>query len=488
MATTQQSRTGLIPGAVGFLGVLMQGLGSIGPALAALFTIQFIATNAGEGAPLAYVGAFLITLMLGLVLAQFARHTTSAGTYYTFVSQSLSGRAGFLVSWVYLLVYMTSLSIAGTFMAATLSATLKAEYRWNLPWWAFMLYLIAVALVFTYRGIRLSVWVLVGLGLFEVAVCFALGLWGLTHPGPGGFSVHWINPGSATSAHGLFLGVVFAIFAFAGWDAAAPIAEESRQPRRVVPHAVLGSIILLGLLLLVTSWGQLIGWGTSRLPSLTSSAELPGFVLAHRYWGAAWLIVLIAMVSSITAAAIAITNVASRVFYSMARSGTMPSVLAKLHPRFKTPSNAIWMLAGINLLVGLGIPALIGVTDVFSVGGTMETFAYIPVFIMANIGIFFFFRRRYPSEFRPLQHVAFPVISSIALLLVGYESLHPWPTYPVSLALPIVAVWLAVGIVVMIVMLARRGDSWLAQAGQAIATSDGADAEVSVAAERGTDG
>jgi amino acid transporter len=193
------------------------------------------------------------------------------------------------------------------------------------------------------------------------------------------------------------------------------------------------------------------------------------------------------IVFDMTAAAIAITNVASRVFFSMARSGTMPSALAKLHPRFRTPSNAIWMLTGINLLVGLGIPALIGVTNVFSVGGTMETFAYIPVFIMANIGIFFFFRRRYPSEFRPLQHVVFPVVSSIALLLVGYESLHPWPAYPVSLALPIVGVWLVIGIVVVIVMLARHGDSWLAQAGQAIATADSADAEVPASLEPGAD-
>lgn len=479
MATTQQNETTtrLLPGAVGFLGALMQGLGSIAPALACLFTIQFIVINAGVAAPLAYIGAFLITLMLGLVLAQFTRHTTSAGTYYTFVSQSLNGRAGFLVAWVYLLVYMTSLAASGTFMAATLSATLKSEYGWNLPWWVFMLYLIAIANVFTYRGIRLSVGVLVSLGVFEIVVCFALGLWGLTHPGPGGFNMTWLNPANAPSSHGLFLGVVFAIFAFAGWDAAAPVAEESRQPRRTVPRAVLGAILLLGVLLLVTSSGQVIGWGTSKLSSLTTSGELPGFVLAHQYWGAAWVIVLIAMVSSMTAAAIAITNVSSRVFYGMARSGTMPSALAKLNPRFGTPTNAIWVLTGINLLLGLGVPALIGVSNVFNVGGTMVTFAFIPVFIMANIGIFFFFRRRYPGEFRPLLHVVFPIISSIALILVAYESLNPLPAYPVSLAGPIVVGWLVVGAVILIVMLSRRGDSWLSRAGQAMAAPDSSDME-----------
>jgi hypothetical protein len=62
-----------------------------------------------------------------------------------------------------------------------------------------------------------------------------------------------------------------------------------------------------------------------------------------------------------------------------------------------------------------------------------------------------------------------PIVASVALVLVAYESLNPLPTYPVSLAAPIVVVWLAVGLVVMFVMLSRHGESWLARAGQALA-------------------
>jgi amino acid transporter len=454
---------------VGLVGVIMQALGSIAPALAVLFPLQFITSNAGVAAPLAYLGAFVIALMLGSILAQFTRHTSSAGTYYTFVSQSLGGRWGFLVSWLYLLVYITVTATAGTFMASTLNATLLAEYGWNIPWWVFMLYLIVIANVFTYRGIRLSVTTLVAFGAFEIVVCMALGLWGLANPGPGGLTLSWINPANALSANGLFLGVVFAIFAFAGWDAAAPLAEESRQPLRTVPRAVLGAIVIMGVLLLTTSWGQLTGWGTNKLSDLVSSGELPGFVLAHRYWGSAWVILLVAMVTSMTAAAIAITNVASRVFFAMARTGTMPAPLAHVHPRFKTPTNAIWLMTGINVLFGLGAPLVLGVGNVYNVGGTMTTFATIPVFIMASIGLFLLYRRKYPTEFNPLLHLIIPIIASVALVLVAYESLNPLPTYPVSLAAPIVVVWLAVGLVVMFLMLSRHGESWLARAGQALA-------------------
>ena len=81
------------------------------------------------GAPLAYLGAFIIALLLGYVLAQFSRHLSSTGSYYTFVSRSLGGRAGFLVAWVYLLFYPVVIAQVGSFMGSTLQSTLKAEYN-----------------------------------------------------------------------------------------------------------------------------------------------------------------------------------------------------------------------------------------------------------------------------------------------------------------------------------------------------------------------
>lgn len=105
VATPGQPGDKLKTGVLRLPGVLMQSVTGIAPAIAGLFTVQFIVVNAGVTAPLAYFGAFVIALMLGYVLAQFARHLSSTGSYYTFVSRSLGGRAGFLVAWVYLLFY-----------------------------------------------------------------------------------------------------------------------------------------------------------------------------------------------------------------------------------------------------------------------------------------------------------------------------------------------------------------------------------------------
>ena len=153
--------------------------------------------------------------MLGYVLAQFSKHMTSTGTYYTFVSNSLGARTGFLVAWACLLFYPVLVAQVGSFMGDTLQRALKAEYVWTFKWWWFMVFLIALVAFTAHWGIELSTGLLIVLGLFETLIVVALAIAGFADPGPGGINFQWLNPQNAPSGHALFLGVVFAIFAIA---------------------------------------------------------------------------------------------------------------------------------------------------------------------------------------------------------------------------------------------------------------------------------
>jgi amino acid transporter len=439
-----------------------------------MFTVPFIVLNAGVGAPLAYLGAFIIALLLGYVLAQFSKHLSSTGSYYTFVSRSLGGRSGFLVAWVYLLFYPVVIAQVGSFMGSTLQSTLKAEYGVTFEWWWFMIFLIALVTYTAWRGVELSVNLIVVLGIIEGVIVLALGLWGLASPGPGGLNLSWLSAaGHTDNLHGLFLGVVFAIFAITGWDAAAPLAEESRDPKRNIPRAVLGSIIILGIFLVVVSWGQITGWGTDRLGSFASSSELPAFVLGKKYWGDGWLVVLFALFNSAIAVSIACTNASVRFLYGMARARALPSALLKVHPRYRTPTSAIVVQAGISIALGLILPLVIGVTNVYNVTGTWFTFALAFVYVMANIGLFVFYRRDHPDEFSWGKHLLIPVIGSVALAIVVYYSVVPLPAWPVSLAPFIVLGWLAIGVIVVAFVYRGSRASNLALAGAAMGESAG---------------
>jgi amino acid transporter len=471
-AVTEPPGSRLKAGVVSLPGVLMQSVTSIAPAIAGLFTVPFIVANAGVGAPLAYLGAFIIALLLGYVLAQFSRHLSSTGSYYTFVSRSLGGRAGFLVAWVYLLFYPVVIAQVGSFMGSTLQSTLKAEYGITFEWWWFMIFLIALVAWTAWRGVELSVKLIIWLGIIEGVIVLALGVWGLANPGPGGLNLHWLTAaGHSGQLHGLFLGVVFAIFAITGWDAAAPLAEESLDPKRNIPRAVIGSIVILGIFLVVVSWGQITGWGTSRLGSFASSPVLPSFVLGKKYWGDGWLVVLFALFNSAIAVSIACTNASTRFLYGMARAKALPASLTKIHSRFKTPTNAILVQTGINILLGLVLPLAIGVANVYNVTGTWFTFALAFVYVVSNIGLFVFYRREHPDEFRWAKHLLIPAIGIVALGVVVYYSVNPLPAWPVSLAPFIVLGWLAVGGIVLAVV--YRGDraANLALAGAAMGES-----------------
>ncbi len=461
--------TELKAGAIRLPGVLMQSITAIAPAIAGLFTLQFIVSNAGISAPLAYLGAFIIALLLGYVLAEYGRHMTSAGTYYTFVSRALGGRTGFVVAWVYLLFYPVVVAQVGSFMGSTLESTLKSEYSITFHWWYFMVFLIALVAFTAWRGIEISTKLIIALGLFEFVVCVVLAFSGLVSPGPGGVNLHSFNPGNAPNAHGLFLGVVFAIFAISGWDAAAPIGEESENPRRTVPRAVMGSILIMGLFLVFVSWGQTVGWGTNHVSSLISSGELPAFVLGHRLWGGAWIIVLIALFNSAIAVAIATMNAATRVFYGMSRTGALPKALSTVSKKYETPTNAVILQTGVNIALGIILPILIGVANVYNLTGTWFTFALAPVYIVANVGLYFFFRREHPTEFNWIKHAVIPVLGIVALVLVVYESVNPLPAYPISLAPFIVLGWLAVGIGIVVWLLSTGRGSLLAHASEAVA-------------------
>lgn len=271
--------------AVGLPGVLMQALTDVAPAIAVLFTVQFTASQAGLSMPAAYVGAFVVAIPIALVLCPLARKLPSAGGWYTYVSRGLHPRAGFLVAWLYFLYAPLQTAITGTSLGTAFSSTIQAEYGISFPWWVFMLALIVFVVVMAYRGISFSARAIVILGLAELAIVGIFSVWGFFQSGPGGVTLQVFNPANAPTGagQGFGLAVVFAIFALNGWDGAVPLAEESRDPKRVVPRAVFLALVVMGFFLVICAWGIMSGWGVSNITGFAKSSEalalIPVFIL-----------------------------------------------------------------------------------------------------------------------------------------------------------------------------------------------------------------
>ncbi len=460
--------TELKAGALHLPEVLMQSVTTIAPAIAALFFTPFLVSFAGVTSPLAYPIAFVITLMLGIVLVQFTKKMPAAGGYYTYISRSIHPRAGWLVAWLFILYAPTVGGIVSIYMGNILQQELQANWGINWPWFAvvFMIVCVTGVALLQYRGITISGRTLLVLGIIEMGLVALLAIWALANPGPGGVNFISYNPANIPNLGGFALAIVFSLQAYTGWDGAAPLAEESANPTRNVSRAVIGSIILLGVFLILVTWAIIIGWGTSKIGSLPTSAELPAVVVAKRVWGPLWWLILFALLNSTVAVVIAVCNIGTRMWFAMARSGSLPQVLTKVHPVYKTPVNTIILQWIVNLVTGVGLTLWLGAVNGYGFESFVLVLAVLIVYAMGNLGVFLLYWRQYRSEFNIFYHAVFPLLSTLALIWLGYELFNPFPTVPLVWALPTIGIWFLLGVGILFVMRARGKEEWLTRAGE----------------------
>ncbi len=110
-------------------------------------------------------------------------------------------------------------------------------------------------------------------------------------------------------------------------------------------------------------WGLLVGWGTDDLPTVHRHSGLRGespVSIGPAIMGRGWIVILLALVNSAIGVSMASTNAATRVFFAMGRSGSLPKILARVHPVHQTPAVAIAFQTFLTLAIGLGLGLAMG--------------------------------------------------------------------------------------------------------------------------------
>jgi amino acid transporter len=455
-----RAASGLAKDSVGLTTVLMQSVAQIAPAVGILTTISFNTQYAGLGAPSTYLLAFLISLIVVTSLSQLAKFFPSAGGFYTYVSATVGPTSGFLTGWLYTLQTAAIPGALASWTAFALEGELKHQYNITAPWQLVVAVILLFVAYIGYRGIGVSGKMLMLFSVTEMVIILVLAVCGVAAPGPGGLSFDGLSPLSSPDLHGFFLAMVFSIFAFTGWEGAAAIAEEARNPRKTIPRAIFGSILLLGAFYVFSAWGIQIGWGTQHLNDLARSATNPAIVLAHRVWGPGWVLVLLALLNSGIAVCIGCTVDSTRNWYAMARAEALPSWMAYVHPKYRTPSHAVFAQAALALLVGLGAGSLVGPDNIFYVLGMTGTLVYVVIYSFGNLGVVRFFGIVRKREFNLILHALFPILATVALFAVAYYSLVPLPAPPVSYAPMVFAVALGLGIALVAKLHISGTEDW----------------------------
>jgi amino acid transporter len=295
----------------------------------------------------------------------------------------------------------------------------------------------AGAAAFAIAGIKLST--RLGLVLEVVSVTAVLAVLVVV------IARHGISDAAQFSTDGITLdgvtfGIVLATLGFVGFESAASLGAEARQPHRAIPRAVLGSAVLVGVLYVFSTYASVIGFGG---PEALGSSAAPISDLAEQngLGGVAWIVDL-GVTASFFAVVIASINAAARVLYTMGEEAVLPAALGRAHPRHKTPHVAISMIAPVVALVPIVMVAAgTAPLSVYAYTGTIGTFGYMLAYVLMAAALPVFLRRR--GESNPLSTVLALVVVA-ALFYVFYKNVIPVPPAPYNL-LP----WIFLGVLVL---------------------------------------
>jgi amino acid transporter len=353
-----------------------------------------------------------------------------------------------------------------SFLAKTvLEPSIKAEWGVDIPWWIWVIAGVALVIFFAYQGISISEKALIITGLIEIVIMVALAFTGLFSPGPGGFSWAPLNPGHFGLASNLFLGVVFSIFAFSGWESTGPLAEESKNPKRNVPIGLVGSVAVLTVYFVFVTWGYLNGIGVAKVGSIATASAFPVATMAQRVWGSAWVLLLFALLNSAIALSIACFNGGTRTWYAMGRSGVLPKMVGKVNPARKTPVNAITLQVGVQI-IAFACVLIWGAENVFFSWANAITIGLVLMYLLCNIGVVRYYLTEGRSQFNPLLHLVVPIVASAAGILVVWKSyFSPFTsTGPVFWGLMTFIVVLVLTVVILIYLKISGKEDWMRRA------------------------
>ena len=334
--------------------------------------------------------ALWISFILGAVVASFAGLSYSeltalfprAAAEYVFVKEGFrSNFIGFLVGW---LTILTSIIVAAT---VALGFGGYVEELTNIPIIISALIILGVLSLVNFIGIKESAWANTIFAIVTIIGLAIIIVVGFSFPLESEIN-YFENP---FGVNGIILAFILVFFAFIGFEDIANVAEEVKRPQRTMPRGIMLSVLITTIIYILVSLAsiRIIGW-----EQLAESSAPLAFVAEQRLGQQGHFILSIIALFA-TASTILITLVAgARIFYGMARDGSLPSKLGLIHKKTKTP----WIAVILILVAAIGF-SFIG--DIVIVANIV-VFAVVVTFAMINLAVILL-RYVKPDQERPYK-------------------------------------------------------------------------------------
>jgi amino acid transporter len=393
---------------LGYWDLVLYGLAYIAP-FAPLGTLGFVWSESNGLIVLAYLLGGICMYFTAQSYATMTEALPSAGSVYGFARNSLGAFPGFIAGWMILLDYLLIPAFVYVLIAVALETLLPGIDRG-----VWIVLLVAVTTLVNWFGITVTSranFISVALQAFILCGFVALCVIALyAGKGNGGLTLRPVWNAQAFDAGRIFSATSICIMSFLGFDAVSTLAEEVEGgDRRVVGRAIIAVLILSAVFFVGLTWvlGNLLPGITIKDPS-AAIYELAAWATGP--WTAlvlAWAYATIVGLSNALPMQVGV----ARVVYAMGRDRQLPSVLARIHPRYQTPYVGMLVTAVLSLAVALFMKNKLD--DLASIVnfGALSGFLFLHISVLARFAV----RRRSRAWGR---HWAVPVFGIIVVLAV----------------------------------------------------------------------
>lgn len=325
--------------------VVLFGIAYMTPIIV-LGTFGILAQSTAGMVPAAYLAALVAMFFTAMSYGRMASAFPVAGSAYSYVRKAISPKLGFIAGWAVLLDYLFLPMAIWLIGAAYLNSAFPA-----VPQWVWVLAFISITSAINIVGLKLAngINALLMLVQFLVLIAFVA------------LCVHYVGGDASTPLWSIkpffngdmqmpliMSGAAIACYSFLGFDAVSTLTEETRDPRRTIPRAIMLITLIGGLIFVGVSYFVQIAHPSFQFESVDSAA----YEIARNIGGDLFVsIFLIGLIVGQFASGLSAQASGSRLLYAMGRDGVLPKAFfGTLHERFGTPINSILLCAVVALL------------------------------------------------------------------------------------------------------------------------------------------
>lgn len=442
---------------LGLLGVMMPGLAQVGPFFNILFSTALVAGLVGVSTPLVYLIAMFGIAATANSFAQFSQKYPSSGSFVTFITRALGAPIGVVVGVIALLGYIIAFGGIYVFVGDYIRQNILGNPEFTGATALITALYGVIVLVPAILGLKFGMRTTIVLYIVEIVVMAVFIVGVLAQGGKSGLSLLPFTLSGIADPKTLALALSLTVLAYGGFEAAAPFAEETANPRRNVPIALLGNVVVSGLVYVLGSYALVIAFGTGNIAKMTKDAN-PFVTASHAFVPFVAVLVTWVFMSSITSSYIAANLETSRVIFAGARGGLWWRRLAKLHPKFGTP----WVAAIVFVVpsVAIGVVSTLFTEPGTASGflGTYGTIGFLLMYVMTNVALVVEWvkDRRAGKHGHVFSRLICPIIGAAVLLIPFWGDFQPGQAAPFSYLPWLTVALVLVGVAYMLVLRSRR--------------------------------